>query len=347
MKILDNNIVDSSLRHKDEMIHKRINFIIIMLICLCLTGCNKAKDNNNDKKIGNITTESASPIISNPAIKAPQNAKMVDNTTSTSNEVEVTKGVPDIEDVNYGNCFDGIDGCAVFFNSNTNLYKIYNAELCEKRTSPCSTFKIISTIMGLEKGIITSVDSKMGYDGTVYTTDTWNKDLGLREAFNESCIWYFRKVIDQIGQSDVQKYLNKLKYGNCDISEWDGSGINSLPELNGFWLESSLEISPKEQVNILADIFNGKTDFSKQNIEILKEVMLTQKIGNVTVYGKTGTGQNADTRNKDNGWFVGMIDNSDDVYYFAVHLTDENQEVSGPKAKEIALNIINQYYVEK
>jgi bla regulator protein BlaR1 len=28
--------------------------------------------------------------------------------------------------------------------------------------------------------------------------------------------------------------------------EWRGGNINSLPELNGFWLESSLKISPKE-----------------------------------------------------------------------------------------------------
>jgi bla regulator protein BlaR1 len=51
----------------------------------------------------------------------------------------------------------------------------------------------------------------------------------------------------------------------CDTSEWDGRGINSFPELNGFWLESMLKISPIEQVNVLAEIFDGKTDFSKQN----------------------------------------------------------------------------------
>jgi bla regulator protein BlaR1 len=60
-----------------------------------------------------------------------------------------------------------------------------------------------------------------------------------------------------------------LDYGNCDISEWDGSGMNSLLTLNGFWLDSSLEILPKEQVDIIAKIFEGKTDFSKKNIKIL------------------------------------------------------------------------------
>jgi bla regulator protein BlaR1 len=223
---------------------------------------------------------------------------------------------------------------------------MYNEKLCEKRTSPCSTFKIIATIMALENGVVTSVDSKMGYDETVYLMDTWNKDLCLKEAFKESRVWYFRKVIDQLGQREVQKYLNQLGYGNCDISEWDGSGINSAPELNGFWLESSLEISPKEQVNILANIFNDKSDFSKKNINILKDVMFTQKMGDISVYGKTGTGQIFKTKNRDNGWFVGMFENTKERYYFAVHLNDENKEVSGPMAKEITLDIINQYYTE-
>jgi bla regulator protein BlaR1 len=47
-----------------------------------------------------------------------------------------------------------MEGCAVFFNSYTNVYKMYREELCEKQTSPCSTFKIIATIMGLEIGVI-------------------------------------------------------------------------------------------------------------------------------------------------------------------------------------------------
>ncbi|MDF2948534.1 MAG: serine hydrolase [Sedimentibacter sp.] len=337
MKLFNNKRKHSCL-HKAAVLNKSIFSILAILLCISFIGCNKANENNN-KKPENINTATVSP------------ASVADQDTTigkyaTSNEVQVTEKAPEVKDVDYSDCFNGIEGCAVFFNSNTNTYMMYNKKLCEKRTSPCSTFKIIATIMGLDKGIITSVDTTMGYDGTIYSTEKWNKNLSLKDAFKESCVWYFRKVIDKVGQSNVQSYLDKLKYGNCDISEWDGSGINSLPELNGFWLESSLEISPKEQVNILASLFSGKTDCSEQNINILKEVMLTQKIGSVSVYGKTGTGQNYKTKHRDNGWFVGMFENSDESYYFAVHLNDDSKEVSGPMAKEIALDIINQYYTE-
>ena len=80
---------------------------------------------------------------------------------------------------------------------------------------------------------------------------------------------FFRKVIDEVGQETIQEELNKLDYGNCDISEWSGSGVNSFPELNGFWIESSLMISPIEQVEVLHKIMEGETIYTKSEIEIL------------------------------------------------------------------------------
>lgn len=327
--------------HKVAFEKKSICYILSIFIFLSCTGCNRTSDVNNKKDLENNITATVSPtrIVS-------QDTSIEEN--KLSNKVESAKVVPDIKAVDYSDCFDGIKGCAVFFNSDSKVYNMYHKELCEKRSSPESTFKILSTLIGLENGIINSLDSTMGYDGNIYSNKKWNKDLSFKEAFKESCVWYFRKVMDRIGKSEVQKWLDKLDYGNCDISEWDGNGTNSLPALNGFWLDSSLEISPKEQVDILAKIFEGKTDFSEKNLKILKEVMLSYKNGNVSVYGKTGTGKNVKTGNMGNGWFVGMIENKDERYYFAVHLTDEkSKDVWGPKAKEIALNIINKYYVKQ
>mgnify|MGYP007121807693 CR=1 FL=1 len=59
---------------------------------------------------------------------------------------------------------------------------------------------------------------------------------------------YFRQVIDQVGQASVAQQLAALDYGNQDISQWEGGGQNQSPELNGFWIDSSLKISPLEQV---------------------------------------------------------------------------------------------------
>ena len=95
----------------------------------------------------------------------------------------------------------------------------------------------------------------MGYDGTDYGNAEWNGDLTFEEAFEKSCIWYFREVIDLVGRDKMLEEFKNLQYGNCDISEWNGSNINPLENLNGFWLDSSLKISPLEQVEVLSRIF--------------------------------------------------------------------------------------------
>ena len=155
--------------------------------------------------------------------------------------------------------------------------------------SPNSSFKVISALIGIHNQVITSEDSKMEYDGMNYPVDAWNADLRLEDAFRSSCIWYFRKVIDEVGQETIQEELNKLDYGNCDISEWSGSGVNSFPELNGFWIESSLMISPIEQVEVLHKIMEGETIYTKSEIEILKSIMLLEASDSKKIYGKTGT----------------------------------------------------------
>ena len=241
---------------------------------------------------------------------------------------------PATEIADFSEEFQSIQGCAVLFDSVRNTYIFYNQEGCETRAAPDSTFKIISALTGLHNQVITGEESKMGYDGTSYPVQAWNGDLSLTEAFQSSCIWYFRKVIDQVGQETVQKELSQLRYGNCDTSEWNGNGTNPLPELNGFWLESSLKISPLEQVEVLRKIMEGKTQYTESEVEILKHIMLINTDDSEKIYGKTGTGTAS-------AWFVGFMEKQDAPTYFAVYLHDEtSEEVTGDKAREIALTLL-------
>jgi bla regulator protein BlaR1 len=91
-------------------------------------------------------------------------------------------------------------------------------------------------------------------------------------------------VVDRIGRAYVQDTLNRLSYGNCDISLWEGGGnlyfpeIMEMPSVNGFWQESSLKISPVNQVNVLYQIFHNQNGFTAGNIELLKDVMLQDSV---------------------------------------------------------------------
>lgn len=261
--------------------------------------------------------------------------------SNTSNQSNMSE--PIIED--YSQYFKGMKGTAVFFNGDTNKYYIYNNELADMQTAPNSSFKIISCLMGLESGIIKPSDSTMKWDGTEYPITEWNKDLEYKEAFKVSAIWYYREVLDLVGQDYVQETLNNLSYGNCDISQWEGSlnnnvfpQIKSLKSINGFWQESTLKISPIQQTEVMYKIFHDKDTFSEQNIDRLKEIMLIDNDSNKTkIYGKTGTGIMDESWV--DAWFVGFFEYDNETIYFSVRLNEPN--TTGQNAKEIAIDIIN------
>lgn len=241
--------------------------------------------------------------------------------------------------LNYGNLkdsFENINGCAVIFDNQNNKYYFHNEEVARTQASPFSTFKIIATLIGLKNEVIKDKNSKMNYSGIEYPLDAWNDNLSLEQAFKSSCVWYFRQLIDKVGQNEVDRELKKISYGNCDISEWDGSNTNPMSDLNGFWINSSLKISPVEQVNVLMKIFEKQNIYSPDNVKILKDIMLVEDNKTNKIYGKTGSGPNGQA------WFVGFKESNNKRIYFAVYLNDSSKQevVNGQKAKEIALKIM-------
>lgn len=249
---------------------KRIGIFLVFLIPFLFTGCSGRNDESSNSQ-----------------------------SAQTKEKEPETK----IEEKDWSEDFAGLNGAAVIYEPEENRYQIYNQDLAQTRRSPCSTFKIISSLIALEN-----------------------------------------EVIDDIGKERMQKELDKLSYGNCDISDWEGrqNTNNNNRALTGFWIESSLKISPKEQTEVMERIFGDTSSYSKESLNQLKQVMLTSqdKEKDITIYGKTGMG-------KDNGitvdaWFTGFADVSDERMYFCVYLGEtEGADVTSTKAKEIAIQIIS------
>ena len=233
-----------------------------------------------------------------------------------------------------GTAFDGARGCAVLYAPQDHTYAYYNKEMAQERVSPYSTFKIISTLMGLHDGVLTGPSSTMHYSGATYSHPEWNRELTLQEAFPSSCVWYFRQVMDVVGRESAEVQLRALSYGNADCSQWQGSGKNPQADLNGFWLDSSLKISPAEQVAVLERIFSSQSLYSAEEVAVLQEIMRTEAQGPRQIYGKTGTGYGGE------GWFVGFQEEHGKRVYFAVYLSDQDRGTTGADAKEVALALL-------
>lgn len=242
-----------------------------------------------------------------------------------------------------GEFFDGLNGCAVFLRGEEAY--VYNPGLSQTRASPCSTFKIVSAAMGLEQGVIDPANSLRAWSGERFWNDDWNRDITFEEAFKTSCIWYFRGVIDDLGEARVQAALDALAYGNCDISDWQGTQntANSTTELRGFWVESSLLISPLEQTLALKTLFEGG-GYSDDTLHALEGVMAVQSERETAIFGKTGMGVR-EGKTVD-AWFVGFFEAGEETIYFALRLDDpDNPATTSAKAREIAIDIIENHFV--
>lgn len=147
----------------------------------------------------------------------------------------------EIVEADWSEYFNGLNGTAVIYDASSRQYTIYNEELAVARRSPCSTFKIISSLTALEHGILEPEDPTRIWSGEVFWNEDWNKDIDFSEAFHTSCVWYFRQLIDDIGKEMMQEELENLQYSNCDISDWEGqlNTNNNNRALTGFWIESS------------------------------------------------------------------------------------------------------------
>ncbi len=274
------------------------------------------------------------------------NPSLQENTKDIEGDTEEMAVEPEIDNAGWSEYFNGLNGTAVIYDASNRRYKIYNDELAVDRRSPCSTFKIISSLTALEYGILEPEDSVRIWSGEVFWNEDWNRDIDFSEAFRTSCVWYYRQLIDDIGKDRMQEELEKLQYGNCDISDWEGrlNTNNNNRALTGFWIESSLLISPKEQVEVMECIFGENSEYSEETQNELKQVMLVteQERTDISVYGKTGMG-------KVNGivvdaWFTGFAETTEGNLYFCVRLgRTDGMEVSSPLAKEIAIQIVSDY----
>ncbi|MBN1814974.1 MAG: class D beta-lactamase, partial [Anaerolineae bacterium] len=59
-----------------------------------------------------------------------------------------------IQELDLDEFYDDYESCFVMLDVASNQYSRYNPEQCAKRMSPCSTFKIPNSLIGLETGVI-------------------------------------------------------------------------------------------------------------------------------------------------------------------------------------------------
>ena len=236
--------------------------------------------------------------------------------------------------IDLSNYFGKYEGSFVLYDLENDVWNIHNRKRATLRVAPNSTYKIYSALFGLEDGIITPENSFIKWNGISYPFEAWNADQTLPSAMSASVNWYFEYLDEQLGETSVQEYLHKIEYGNEDLSG----------DFSSYWMESSLKISPIEQVKLLIQLQNHNLGFAPEHVDTVKDAIHISTSSFGDLYGKTGTGR---VNGQDiNGWFIGFIENTDNTYFFATNIQNE-QLATGSKASDITLSILSDLNIWK
>lgn len=210
-----------------------------------------------------------------------------------------------------------VDGSIVIFDQQKQQWILSDTVGSAQETLPASTFKIINLLIALETGAISDENEVIKWNGqsdTVkygYRPETY-RDLTVKEGFEISAVWVFEELARRVGRDQYTDYLKRSNYGNMDFSQ---------KEID-FWNFGSFGVSPVEQVRFLRNLYEEKLPFSKRSIDIVKRVMIAEQTEDYTVRGKTGW---TTDHGMNTGWWVGYVENSDGVYFFATRLLQDRK----------------------
>ena len=231
----------------------------------------------------------------------------------------------------------GAEGSIVIFDNNKKKWIVSDTTTIYSETLPASTFKIINLLIALETGVIASEKDTIKWPGKTDTIKYGYRpeiyfDMTIKEAFEVSAGWVFNELSQKIGKENYNHYLKICNYGNQNITEPG----------DDFWNFGAFGISPVNQVRFLRNFYEGKIPFSAKNMEIVKQVMITEQTKDYTIRAKTGWTREGGINT---GWWVGYVETKHGVWFFATRLLQSrknNRADFGPCRKEITKAVLKE-----
>lgn len=213
------------------------------------------------------------------------------------------------------------------------VHQIGDKSFCKQRQSPCSTFKIPLALMAFETKTLLDTEFRMQWDGKPQFIKAWEKDHNPKSWMKESVVWFSQRLTPKIGLKKIKSFLKGFQYGNQDFS----GGVEKA------WLNSSLAISPIEQVAFLRRLKLGTLNVSEKTQTTVLSLLPTE--GNTKeIIGKTGSGSTDQADGKTRtiiGWYVGYLEKNGKSYAFASVYTEHALKgpfvFSGAAAKKRAI----------
>jgi beta-lactamase class D len=197
--------------------------------------------------------------------------------------------------------------CTAVADAATGQVRIQRGD-CTSRVTPASTFKIAISLMGYDAGILKDTHSPVlpFREGYVDWNESWRQPTDPAKWMKDSVVWYSQQVTQSLGKERFAEYTRKFEFGNADVAgdpEHDGLTLS--------WINSSLRISPLEQLSFLTKLVNRRLGVSPHAYDMTSELTrFVQLPGGLDLHGKTGAADGW-------GWYVGWASKGPQCFVFA------------------------------
>lgn len=240
--------------------------------------------------------------------------------TMPESAIETPPSVEVSQNVDFGRHFQdlGVEGSILIYDANNDRVFQHNQQRNTTAFLPASTFKILNSLISLETGVISDELAILTWDGISRKVFAWNRDLNMREAIKLSAYPFYQVLARRVGHDRMQQWVNQVGYGNQKIGSSD--------DIDKFWLQGELRITPQEQIQFLRRLYKNDLPFSERSISIVKDIMIMEKTPDYTIRGKTGWVGFDDGVRPQVGWMVGYLEKGENVYFFATNIDIRNEK---------------------
>lgn len=211
-----------------------------------------------------------------------------------------------------------IEGSILIYDQKGDRFFEHNPQRNRTPFPTASTFKIFNSLVALESGVLPHDLAVLTWDGVPRSIPSWNRDLNLREAFKISAVWFYQVIARRVGHGPMQQYIEAAQFGN--------QRIGPPEEIDQFWLNGTLRITPRQQVEFLQRLHRGDLPFSARSLTLVKDLMIAEQTPNYTIRAKTGWYGYGEEGVRQIGWYVGYVETADNVYFFATNIDMDKPE---------------------
>ncbi|BDD93044.1 class D beta-lactamase [Pandoraea sp. XJJ-1] len=233
-----------------------------------------------------------------------------------------------IERADWGERFaaEGVKGTIIVLDGHTRTYQAFDTARAERRVSPASTYKVFNSLLALESGALENEREIIPWDGKPRQVKAWNAAMDLRSAFRVSCLPCYQVVSHKIAREYAQAMLDETGYGNRTIGR----------AADAYWVDDSLRISAREQVDFLQRLARGTLPFSAHTQDIVRQISIVEATPDYVLHAKTGW---FDEKTPNIGWWVGWIEREGNITSVALHI-DMAGAADAPKRARIVRAVL-------